>query len=133
MTPEDLRRRTFAFAKDVMQISQPMLGSLETRATALQLRDAASSVAANYRTVNRAKSHRDFTAKLATVLEEADEALHWLAFARDCGWLDPTAVAPLAQEAEELVKIFSRSVATARRHDAAARPRSAGRSPVRNN
>ena len=35
-------------------------------------------MAMNYRAAGRARSHREFTAKLGTVVEDADESLGWL-------------------------------------------------------
>jgi four helix bundle protein len=100
-----------------MSLTKPLLRDIETQDTARQLRDAASSVASNYRAANRAKSHRDFTSKIATVLEEADESLGWLEFLRDCEFIAPDLAAPLVTEARELVAIFTKSHATAQRRD----------------
>jgi len=41
---------------------------------------SAASVAANYRSSQRAKSRADFVSKTTTVLEEADETEFWLEF-----------------------------------------------------
>jgi hypothetical protein len=49
VTPEQLRRRTFEFARRVMVFSRPLLERREARDVALQLRRAAMSVASNYR------------------------------------------------------------------------------------
>ena len=117
MTPEQMRQRTFDFAREVMDRTRPLLGDLASRDSALQLRRSAASVAANYRVANRAKSHRDFTSKLSTTLEEADESLHWLNLIVACGWLQPAAAGRLISEAEALVKILSRGVQTAKRRE----------------
>jgi four helix bundle protein len=117
VTPEELRQRTAAFGRAVMDLTKPLLRDVETEETALQLRDAASAVASNYRAANRAKSHRDFTSKIATVLEEADESLGWLEFLRDCAMISQGAAEPLVAEARQLVAIFTKSHETARRRD----------------
>lgn len=48
------------------------------RSAFLQVSAAAGSVAANHRAMRRARSTREFAAKLQIVHEESDEAVHWL-------------------------------------------------------
>jgi len=59
-----------------------LLGKLpkktEAQIIGKQLLRSATSVAANYRAVNRARSNRERFAKLCIVVEEADETLFWL-------------------------------------------------------
>lgn len=111
MTPQELRRRLAVFARDAEAFSRPLLDSLVTRDTSLQLRRAASGAAANHRAAGRGRSRAEFISKLTTSLEEADEALHWLEYLRDCGLASNPA---LLAEASELVAILTRSVDTAR-------------------
>jgi four helix bundle protein len=75
---------------------------------------AASSVAANYRAVNRAKSGSDFSNKLKIVLEEADESNFWLTFIADIGLLknNNEELKALIKESDEFVAIFTASVKT---------------------
>jgi four helix bundle protein len=46
-------------------------------------------------------------AKLGIVVEEADESLFWLEFAKETGMLGEAQAGPLADEANQLVAIFS--------------------------
>ena len=117
MDPPELRRRTKEFAREIVALAKPMLRRDETRDIALQLRRAANGTAANYRAACRAKSHRDFTSKIATVLEEADESQHWLEMLRDCQLADPRTLRPHLQEASELVAIFTAAHETSKRND----------------
>ena len=117
MTPWELRKRTAAFARTIDALMRPCLRQIDTRDVATQLRRAAFSVASNYRATGRAKSHKDFTSKLATVLEEADEAQGWLKTLRDCKLIDPRAVEGPLKEATELVRIFTAAHETAKRND----------------
>ena len=117
MNPQDLRLRTTLFAKCVDRSTRPLLRNVETQDYTRQLRRAASSVAANYRATGRARSHAEFTAKMGTVLEEADEAAFWLEFLED-DLRGITADGPtLIKEAGELVRIFAKCVDTARRNE----------------
>ena len=50
----------------------------EAKIVGRQLLRSATSVASNYRAVCRARSDKEFYAKLSIVVEEADETLFWL-------------------------------------------------------
>jgi four helix bundle protein len=79
-----------------------------------QLLRASSSAAANYRASGRARSRKEFVAKLGVVNEEADEAVFWLEY---LGGVQCGAGAEhdrLHAEARELRAIFAAAYATAR-------------------
>ena len=94
-----------------------MLRVVDTRDIALQLRRAAWSTASNYRSAGRAKSHADFTSKIATVLEEIDEAQGWLETLRECQLVDAKLIEKPLKEAVELVKIFTAAHETAKKNE----------------
>jgi four helix bundle protein len=123
MTPQELRKRTEVFARDVRRFATPLLHRLEASDIGFQLRRAGSSVAANYRSAGRARSHREFTARLGVVLDEADETKFWLEHLVVCELTKPAETALLLREAGELVAIFSKSVHTAREHGGSPRRR----------
>ena len=83
---------------------------------ARQLAKSATSVAANYRSACTARSRRDFIAKLAIVVEEADESVCWLELIARSGIVGASAtdLTALRDEASQLRAIFSRSLGTAR-------------------
>jgi four helix bundle protein len=70
-------------------------------------------VAANYRAALRARSRKEFIAKIGLVVEEADESLFWLEFALRIKALEGPGVERLRKEADELVAIFSATRKTA--------------------
>ena len=74
---------------------------------------SASSVAANYRAVSRAKSTADFINKLIIVEEEADETMFWLEMIMEL-YHEPEKVKPLHSEMEEILKIVVASIKTAK-------------------
>lgn len=74
---------------------------------------SATSVAANYRAVNRAKSDRDFISKMETVIEECDETLFWLEMIDEVNVdIDKERLRKLTDEANQLTAIFVSSVKT---------------------
>jgi four helix bundle protein len=111
---EILKQRTFDFAVAVFQLCRPLMRNPEARVPAGQLVRARASVAANYRASCRAKSKRDFIAKLGTVIEESDESLVWLGYGVATALLRPAATKNLQSESNQFVAIFTASQKTAR-------------------
>jgi len=75
-----------------------------------QLLRCATSVGANYRTVCRARSSKEFIAKLNICIEECDEVMFWLEFLKEVGY---SKTEELQSESNELVAIFVSSRKTA--------------------
>jgi four helix bundle protein len=71
-------------------------------------------MAANYRAACRSKSPADFISKMGTVVEETDETLFWLELLVQANLLTLEMAQPLVQEATELLRIFSKSLSTAK-------------------
>lgn len=78
-----------------------------------QLQDAGTSVAANYPAACRAQSRAAFVAKLSIAVEEADECVGWLHKLTEAKLAPVARLAPLQQEASELLAILSASRKTA--------------------
>ena len=84
----------------------------EGRTISRQLLRSATSVAANYRAVCRARSSADFTSKLGLVLEGADETLFWLELLVDAGLVRRDQIELTLNQANQLVSIFAASLRT---------------------
>ena len=104
---DDLRNRTKAFAVRIVKMYAKIVKSDETRIIGKQLLRSATSVAANFRAVTRARSDKERFAKLSIVVEEVDETLFWLEILDEAELVKTEKLAELTKEAEELVKIFS--------------------------
>ena len=114
MDKHEHTNRTRQFVVRVFKLAERFSKSAGTNVLTNQLLRSSSSVAANYRAVNRAKSKSDFINKLKIVLEESDESNFWLTFAGDIGILpisDPE-LQSLINESNEFVPIFASSVKT---------------------
>jgi four helix bundle protein len=81
-----------------------------------QLAEAASSVAANYRAAQRARSRAEFISKLSIAFEEADESRLWIELLVDAGMIPQRLVSDLLKEGDELCAILASSCNTARRN-----------------
>jgi four helix bundle protein len=111
---DELKRRSKAFAVRVVKLCRAMPHNLETRTVESQVLRSATSVAANYRAVCRARSHPDFVSKIGIVVEECDETIFWLELLVDLDMFPAPRVQPLLKEANELLAIFAASQLTAK-------------------
>lgn len=114
MRREDLEARSQARGVAVFALCRALRAVPGARGPADQLVNAATAVGANYRATSRSRSRAEFVAKLAVVVEEADETVYWLECARRIRALPGEQIAPLLQEARELRAIFAAAYRTAR-------------------
>lgn len=112
----DMIMRTRSFALRVFKLCNSLPSTQEARHIRDQLFRCATSVAANYRAAQRAKSDRDYLNKLKICEEECDESWFWIDFLVACELMNAALVAPLMQEAHELTAIISACCITKRRH-----------------
>jgi four helix bundle protein len=102
-----MKQRTMAYATRVVLACRQVIRSFDGRHLAGQLIRCSTSVAANYRAACRARSRKEFAAKIGVVVEEADESLFWLELAQRTSVLPTGMIESLADEASQLVAIFS--------------------------
>jgi len=72
-----------------------------------QLLPSATSVAANYRAVCKARSRADFISRLGSVEEEADETVFGLEFWGESGVVKKDRLRDLVSEGNQLTAIFA--------------------------
>jgi len=113
MTPQELRARADRFSHRIITLCRGLPPDPLTRSLASQLQNAGTSTAANDHAACRARSRAAFIAKLAIVVEEADESLFWLHRLENAGLVPESEVKGLLQEASELLAIFIASQRTA--------------------
>ena len=108
MTSSHLQQRTKTFALSIIQLSSLLPNRPEGWILGKQIIRSATSVAANYRAVARAKSDKDFISKIDTVIEESDETLFWLELIEESNLLPDHKqnLTQLKTEANELTAIF---------------------------
>jgi four helix bundle protein len=111
-----MQERTMKFAVQVVKFFVKLPRTDEARVPGKQLLRAGSSVGANYRAVCRSKSEADFISKMGTVVEEADECGFWLDLLANSGVCAASSIQPLKIEADELLRIFSTSLNTAKQN-----------------
>ncbi len=90
--------------------------SREYNAFVNQLIRSSSSVGANYRAAQRAKSTADFINKLKIVEEEADESVYWLEIFNEILSDNDEEIQILIKEGKELLAITVASINTAKQN-----------------
>ena len=116
MKKAELQERTKKFALGVLKLIERLPNTIGGRVLANQLARSTTSVSANYRAACRPRSLAEFSSKLGTVAEEADESLHWLELIRDGSFIPEKRIAPLLVEADELTAIFTAGRRTSSRN-----------------
>lgn len=112
---EEFRKRTKRFAVEVIQMYKKIPKTDEARIVGRQLIKAATSVAANYRAACRARSEKEFYAKLSIVVEEADESIFWMEILNDSGIYKVDQ--ELVNEGNEILAVIAKSRKTLRHGD----------------
>lgn len=106
MSPEDLQKRTKAFAIRIMRLAAILEKDPLGKFIGRQIFRSGTSEAANYRAACKPKSAKDFIAKLGIVIEEADETVFWLEMIEESGIIKNNLITGLLREAKELTAIM---------------------------
>lgn len=106
MTSDELKARTKKFSLMIIDLVEKLPNSISSRAIANQVVRSGMSVGANYRAVCRARSDREFIAKMTIVIEEADETLFWIEIIQEKKWTDYSELNLIWKEGNELTAIF---------------------------
>lgn len=100
---EDLKIRTKKFSIKIIDLVEQLPLTISTKVVAYQLVKSGTSVGANFRAARRARSNKEFIAKLNIVLEEVDECCFWLEIIQEKNWIN---VDSELKEANELTAII---------------------------
>src|SRR4051794_9186358 len=104
---KDLIPRTKAFARRIIKRFVALPKHTLAQVLGKQFLCSGTSVGANYREANRARSKAEFVAKIGDCLKEADEMLYWLELLSDEKVMPPARLRLLLGESNELVAIFT--------------------------
>ena len=102
-----LEQRTLKFAIIIIKLSSQLTISLESKIIRNQLTKSGTSIGANYREANRARSKADFSNKIKICEGEASELIYWIEIITELDWIDKDRLKPIITEAKELLAIFS--------------------------
>jgi four helix bundle protein len=103
---QDLKVRTKQFALRIIRLYTSLPQTTEAQVLGRQILNSGTSVGAQYREAQGAKSDADFISKVEGSLQELDETAYWLELLRDSGMSPPEKLNPLLKETDELTAIF---------------------------
>ncbi len=111
---EDIEERMLDFAARVGRVVDALPNARLGRHIAGQLVRSGTSPVANYAEACAAESKNDFIQKLAIVLKELRESCVWIKLIAKSELLSMKRINPLLEECEQLTKIISQSLITAK-------------------
>jgi four helix bundle protein len=104
---KELENRTREFALRIIRLSCTLPNTPEARVIRTQMTKSGTSIGANYREANRARSKADFKNKITICESEASETQYWLEVIVKLKWLAWNKVKCDYQECGELLAIFT--------------------------
>jgi four helix bundle protein len=112
MDSNQLKNRTKKYSITILDLVEKLPNTISGRAVSNQIVRSGTSVGANYRAVCRARSDREFIAKMSIVIEESDETLFWLEIILEKEWVNKSQIDIIWKEGNELTAIFVSSMKT---------------------
>jgi four helix bundle protein len=104
---KQLERRTKEFAIQIIKLSSSFPTTTESKVIRNQITKSGTSIGANYREANRARSSADFINKIRICEGEASETMYWLEIAEELEWIAGKIKESITKEADELLSIFT--------------------------
>jgi four helix bundle protein len=110
----ELVTRTKSFALRIVKMFSLLPKSAEAQVIGKQVLRSGTSVGANYREAQRARSKAEFISKIGDCLKELDETAYWLELLAESGIATPAKLASLQDECNQLLAIFTATSKTAK-------------------
>ena len=104
---KELERRTREFAVGIIRLSRTLPNTPEGRVIRTQITKSGTSIGANYREANRARSKADFKNRIKICESETSETQYWLEVIVKLKWLSWEKVKCEYEECGELLAIFT--------------------------
>ena len=102
-----LEQRTKQFAIRIIKLSSSLPNTPEGKIIRNQITKSGTSIGANYREANRARSKADFNSKVKICEGETSETVYWLEIISELDWINDKKVKDEIIEANELLAVFS--------------------------
>ena len=103
---EDLKVRTRNFSVRIIGLFAALPRTVEAQTIGKQLVRSGTSIGAQYRECQYAKSDADFISKIQGSLQELEETLYWLELLEEMEIFSAERLGPIKKEAGELKAIF---------------------------
>ena len=104
---KSLEKRTLDFGVRIVRLSTSLPNTPEGREIRKQITKSGTSIGANYREANRARSKADFRSKIRICEGETSETQYWSEMIVALGWVSMDKVRFEFKECGELLAIFT--------------------------
>lgn len=103
---DELKIRTKEFAVRIIKLFAALPKTTEAQVLGKQILSCGTSVGAQYREAQHAKSDADFISKVEGSLQEFEETSYWLELLEEMNLFSSEKLRPIRQETKELTAIF---------------------------
>jgi four helix bundle protein len=103
---KDLAQRTKSYALQIIRMYSGLPRGAVAQVLGRQVLRSGTSVGANYREANRARSKAEFIAKMGDCLKELDETSYWLELLVEASIVAESNLSVLLNETSQLIAIF---------------------------
>ena len=103
----ELEKRTLTFGLNIIRLAAILPSRPESNVIRSQITKSGTSIGANYREANRARSRADFRNRIKICESEASETKYWLEIILGTEWLSREKVMREHKECSELLAIFT--------------------------
>jgi four helix bundle protein len=103
---DDLKDRTKTFAVRIIKLFSSLPKTTEAQVLGKQILRCGTSVGAQYRESQHAKSDADFISKIEGSLQELEETTYWLELLEEMNLFSFEKLQPIRKETKELTAIF---------------------------
>ena len=110
--------RTRRFGAAVIKFARTLPKDPAGFALGRQLIRSATSIGANFREAQRARTRNEFVSKLTIALQEAEEARYWLELVLESEPASRETVQPMLDEVTEFIAILVATIRTSKRQSA---------------
>ena len=110
-----IREKSRKFAVRIVRLYQYLHNTRHEFVLSKQLLRSGTSIGANIREGDYAQSRADFITKMTIALKESAETEYWLELLAETGYLTEEQYTSIHQDAEELLRILTRIINTAKK------------------
>ena len=116
MKKEDAYNKKFmAFAIRMVKLKNYLNEQKHEYNIADQIQRSGTAIGANHREATYAESNTDFIHKMQIAQKEANATMYWLDLLKETGYIDETLYRSLSAEGEEIMKMLTASIVTAKK------------------
>ena len=109
-----LKDKSYNFALQIVKLCQKITYEKREFVLSKQIIKSGTSIGANVEEANQGESKKDFIHKLGIAQKEAYETNYWLRLLTDSGYIDKILSSSLIADCEELIKLITASIKTAK-------------------